>query len=388
MQRRPTWSAGRCADTLIGLTPGDLDIAVVGDAPRFAIALAHHGGGVMRSVSQFGTAKVTFPAGSIDLATARTETYVEPGALPAVEASGIVDDLSRRDFTINSMAVDISPSNWGELLDPHGGFSDTARRRIGVLHSDSFRDDPTRIFRALRYQARLDFNLDPGTLTLMKTGLVLHGTGQRREGEKRTGKDPQRPAWRGHSGRRRGTRCTGRDRHFVQGEPFSALQTMRDNPGRDSLFYLALATASLTENEALSLVNRLEPPQEWREIILSSPRYRGMSSILKNDNLSPSEVVSVLDEFPLPLLEAQRAMTGSTYQRERLDQYLEILRHVKPEITGADLLGAGIPQGPEIGIMLDEVLRARMDGQVSTREEELEFVGRRMMSPARHLLNR
>ena len=159
---------GSVRDSLLGLTPGDLDVAIVGDAPRFAVALVHHGGGKVKSVSQFGTARVTIPAGSFDLATARTETYEEPGALPAVEASGIVDDLSRRDFTINSMAVDISPSNWGELLDPQGGFSDTARRRIRVLHADSFRDDPTRIFRAIRYQVRLDFNLDPGTLTLMK----------------------------------------------------------------------------------------------------------------------------------------------------------------------------------------------------------------------------
>ena len=113
-----------------------------------------------------------------------------------------------------------------------------------------------------------------------------------------------------------------------------------------------------------------------------------MSSILKNENLSPSEVVSVLGEFPLPLLEAQRALTVSRYQKARLDQYLGILRHVRPEINGNDLLGAGVPKGPEVGIMLDEVLRARMDGIVSTKEEELEFVGRRLLSPARHLLNR
>ena len=113
-----------------------------------------------------------------------------------------------------------------------------------------------------------------------------------------------------------------------------------------------------------------------------------MSSILRNENLSPSEVVAVLGEFPLPLLEAQRALTGSTYQKSRLDQYLGTLRHVRPEITGVDLLGAGVPQGPEIGIMLDEVLRARMDGRVKTKEEELAFVDRRMLSPARHLLNR
>ena len=378
---------GSVRDALLGLTPGDLDIAIVGDAPRFAVALVHHGGGVVKSVSQFGTARVTIPAGSLDLATARTETYDEPGALPTVEASGIVDDLSRRDFTINSMAVDISPSNWGELLDPHGGFSDTARRRIKILHSDSFRDDPTRIFRAIRYQVRLDFNLDPGTLTLMKRDWTYmeRVSAARVRGElEKVLNDPLGAD----------ILAAAEEHDVLAGIDISfrvsraALETMRKNPGRDSLFYLALATASLTENEALSLVNRLEPPQEWREIILSSPRYRGMSSILKNDNLSPSEVVSVLGEFPLALLEAQRALTGSTYQRERLDQYLGILRHVKPEITGEDLLEAGVPQGPEIGIMLDEVLRARMDGMVSTKAEELEFVGRRMLSPARHLLNR
>ena len=113
-----------------------------------------------------------------------------------------------------------------------------------------------------------------------------------------------------------------------------------------------------------------------------------MSSILKNPDLSPSEVVSVLGEFPLPLLEAQRVLTGSRYQKVRLDQYLETLRHVRPEVTGDDLLAAGVPQGPEIGIMLAEVLNARMDGLVTTKEEELELVGRRLISPARHLLNR
>ena len=378
---------GSVRDTLVGLTPGDPDVAIVGDAPKFAMALVHHAGGVVKSVSQFGTARVVIPAGSFDLATARTETYEEPGALPNVEASGIVDDLSRRDFTINSMAVDISPSNWGELLDPHSGFSDTARRRIKVLHSDSFQDDPTRIFRAIRYQVRLDFNLDPGTLTLMKRdwSYMDRVSAARVRGElEKILIDPERAD----------ILAAAEDHDVLAGIDISfrvsrtALQTMRENPDRNVLFYLALSTASLTENEARSLVSRLEPPQEWRDIILSSPRYRGMSSILKNPNLSPSEVVSVLGEFPLPLLEAQREMTGSRYQQVRLDQYLETLRHVRPEVTGDDLLAAGVPQGPEVGIMLAEVLDARMDGLVSTKEEELEFVGRRLMSPTRHLLNR
>ena len=378
---------GSVRDALLGLTPGDMDLSIVGDAPQFAATFADKGGGVVEAVSQFGTARVGLPAGRFDLAMSRTETYATPGALPTVKSSGIQEDLSRRDFTINAMAVDLSPSNWGDLVDPHGGFSDTARRRIQILHSDSFRDDPTRIFRAIRYEQRLGFNLDPGALSLMKRDWdymdLISAARVRGELEKILG-DPLRAD----------ILAAAEDRDVLAGIDISfrvsraALQAMRRNPDRDILFYLALATASLTENEALSLVTRLEPPQEWREIILSSPRYRGMSSILRNENLSPSEVVSVLGEFPLPLLEAQRALTGSTNQKSRLDQYLGILRHVRPEITGADLLGAGVPQGPEIGIMLDEVLRARMDGRVKTKEEEMAFVDRRMLSPARHLLNR
>ena len=378
---------GSVRDALLGLTPGDMDLSVVGDAPQFAVSFADKGGGVVEAVSQFGTARVGLPAGRFDLAMSRTETYATPGALPTVKSSGIQEDLSRRDFTINAMAVDLSPSNWGDLVDPHGGFSDTARRRIQILHPGSFRDDPTRIFRAIRYEQRLGFNLDPGALSLMKRDWdymdLISAARVRGELEKILG-DPLRAD----------ILAAAEDRDVLAGIDISfrvsraALQAMRRNPDRDILFYLALATASLTENEALSLVTRLEPPQEWREIILSSPRYRGMSSILRNENLSPSEVVSVLGEFPLPLLEAQRALTGSTNQKSRLDQYLGILRHVRPEITGADLLGAGVPQGPEIGIMLDEVLRARMDGRVKTKAEEMAFVDRRMLSPARHLLNR
>ena len=378
---------GSVRDALLGLTPGDMDLSIVGDAPQFAASFADKGGGVVEAVSQFGTARVGLPAGRFDLAMSRTETYATPGALPTVKSSGIQEDLSRRDFTINAMAVDLSPSNWGDLVDPHGGFSDTARRRIQILHPGSFRDDPTRIFRAIRYEQRLGFNLDPGALSLMKRDWdymdLISAARVRGELEKILG-DPLRAD----------ILAAAEDRDVLAGIDISfrvsraALQAMRRNPDRDILFYLAIATASLTENEALSLVTRLEPPQEWREIILSSPRYRGMSSILRNDNLSPSEVVAVLGEFPLPLLKAQRELTGSTNQKSRLDQYLGILRHVRPEITGADLLGAGVPQGPEIGIMLDEVLRARMDGRVKTKEEEMAFVDRRMLSPARHLLNR
>ena len=376
---------GSVRDALLGRTPVDPDISVVGDAPAFAASFAEKGGGEVEAVSQFGTARVALPGGRFDLAMCRTETYAEPGALPTVTSAGILEDLSRRDFTINAMAVDLSPSNWGELMDLHGGFSDAARSRIQVLHNASFKDDPTRIFRAIRYEVRLGFKLDPGALLLMRRDWQYMDriSPARVRGElEKILSDPSRAD----------ILATAEERGVLAAIDISfrvsrgALRAMRQHPDRDVLFYLALATASLTENEVRALVTRLEPPQEWREIILSAPRYRGMSSILRNSTLSPSEVVAVLGEFPLPLLEAQRALTGSLYQQAKLDQYLGILRHVKPEITGDDLLEAGIPQGPEIGFILDEVSRARVDGKVTTKEEELAFVGQRMTSRARRSL--
>src|SRR5215211_5091163 len=157
----PTYLVGGAVrDLLRGADAVDLDLAVEGDARSAARALAERLGGSAREHERFGTATVRAPDLTFDLATTRTETYDEPGALPRVAAATLADDLRRRDFTINAMAVALAGDDLGHLCDPHGGFADLDAGVVRILHSGSFLDDPTRLLRAVRYETRLGFQMD------------------------------------------------------------------------------------------------------------------------------------------------------------------------------------------------------------------------------------
>ena len=151
---------GAVRDLLRGATAVDLDLAVESDARAVARALAERLGGAAREHERFGTATVRADTLSFDLATTRTETYDEPGALPRVEAASLADDLKRRDFTVNAMAVALAGDDLGHLYDPHGGLADLRGGVVRILHAGSFLDDPTRLLRAVRYETRLGFEMD------------------------------------------------------------------------------------------------------------------------------------------------------------------------------------------------------------------------------------
>jgi tRNA nucleotidyltransferase (CCA-adding enzyme) len=166
---------GPVRDLMLKIPNVDLDITVVGNAIRLADSFADlYQGSKVTRFPAFKTATVLLPDGSlVDFATARKETYVRGGAFPAVKASGIKDDLFRRDFTVNAMAIAISPAAWGKVLDPFKGRVDLVARRIRVLHEKSFLDDPTRILRAARFKARLGFRIEAKTLKLLKSAIKI-----------------------------------------------------------------------------------------------------------------------------------------------------------------------------------------------------------------------
>ncbi|MBF0618989.1 MAG: CCA tRNA nucleotidyltransferase [Candidatus Omnitrophica bacterium] len=154
---------GVVRDLLLGVPSLDLDIVIEGDAIAFARMLAG-GRAKVLTHERFGTAVVTFPDGfAIDCVTARREVYAKPGALPDVTPGTIQDDLFRRDFTVNALAVSLNAKDLGTLVDEHGGVADLKKKNIRVLHAKSFQDDPTRIVRAARYAARFGFRLEPKT---------------------------------------------------------------------------------------------------------------------------------------------------------------------------------------------------------------------------------
>src|SRR5437867_9476175 len=160
---------GLVRDLLLGYTNLDVDITVEGDGMIFARHLADRYGAGLMIFDRFATALVVFPDGfKLDVATARRESYARPTALPTVKPSSIKDDLYRRYFTINTLAIRLNASRFGELVDSYGGQRDLERKVIRVLHDRSFEDDPTRVFRAIRFEQRFGFHIEEHTLTLLK----------------------------------------------------------------------------------------------------------------------------------------------------------------------------------------------------------------------------
>jgi len=166
---------GPVRDLILEFSNVDLDITVEGNCLRLAdsFAAGHRNARVTRYPA-FKTATVHLPDGClVDFATARQEIYARKGAYPAVKPSGIKDDLLRRDFTINAMAIAINPDTWGKLMDPFGGRADLRLERLRVLHEKSFLDDPTRILRAARFKARFGFRMEANSLKLLKSAIKI-----------------------------------------------------------------------------------------------------------------------------------------------------------------------------------------------------------------------
>ena len=165
---------GFVRDLLLGIPNLDLDMVVEGDGIRFAKALAQRYRARVATHGRFGTATITLADGqTLDVAMARTESYEAPGALPTVRRSSIKEDLRRRDFTINTLAIRLNADNPGELVDLYGGLRDLQNKTIRVLHGLSFIDDPTRVFRAIRFEQRLGFQLDQNTDVLITEAVKM-----------------------------------------------------------------------------------------------------------------------------------------------------------------------------------------------------------------------
>jgi len=163
---------GPVRDKLLGMPNYDLDFVVEGDGIKFAEVLNKKLNGKLITYKAFGTATIDLKGKRIDIVTARKETYKRPAAYPTVKPGKIKDDLFRRDFTINAMALAIDKKGFGKLVDFYGGQKDLTKGVIRVLHDKSFMDDPTRIFRAVRFSVRFGFKIDPHTKRLMKEAVM------------------------------------------------------------------------------------------------------------------------------------------------------------------------------------------------------------------------
>jgi len=379
---------GVVRDLILDRSPGDIDLSVVGDAKTFAQELASRLGAFSPVESQFLTYKInatesSIPAvGFIDVINARSETYAGPAELPDITPSGIEDDLRRRDFTINSMAISLSASDWGTLVDPMKGFADTMRKRIRVHTDSSFVLDPTRMFRTVRYAVRLGFTIDAHAIELIGASLKnidrLSGARVRHEFELILG-EPKRVEILQQceelgllgaisSGLRIGSKALQVLESQAEDETIST----------DLSDLLAIVTFGLSEEEAQQTVKRIDGPAAWGESITGNAELSKHVALLDQDGLLPSEITDLLGPIPLASIRAYIAVGPPLPRKGRMTEYIDKIGFVKPELTGDDLLEIGIPQGPVIGELIEVVRRAKLDGQVKSKQEELELAKSRL----------
>jgi tRNA nucleotidyltransferase (CCA-adding enzyme) len=370
----PTYLVGGAVrDLLRGADAVDLDLAVEGDARSVGRTLADRLGGVVREHERFRTATVRAPELVFDLATTRTESYDEPGALPRVEAATLDEDLRRRDFTINAMAVALFGDQLGHLYDPYGGLGDLDAGIVRILHSGSFFDDPTRLLRAVRYETRLGFHMDEDSERATRVAVAedalstvsgarvrdelmdllaeheapaaverLRELGLDRALHPALEPDPELVA-----SASLGAAAIGADRGIASLAALVAGDIARLDP------WVAGLQLDARERDAVARAARVAPHivQELRE----------------REHV-PSELRDLLGDEPPEALALALALGAPS---EPILRWATDLSGVRLEIGGADLLAAGIPEGPAVGRALDETLRRKLDGLVRGRDDEL-----------------
>ncbi len=365
---------GAVRDLLLGRGNLDMDVVVEGDANALAKKAQSAMGGDVLSHSRFGTAKYTLGTLSLDLATSRTEIYYKPGVLPTVRPAPIKDDLARRDFSINAMALSLHPRNLGELLDPFNGKADLANRVVRVLHDKSFIDDATRILRGIRHEQRLTFAFDQNTIALVRRDIPMldsiSGDRVRHEVERwfmepKVAKILDRAQELGvlHA--------------IYPGFPWSqplrqqflkAQQKAQGIP--DPRVYLAILAFSMPQEACTGLMRRLSMAGAWTKVIEDASKLRERLPDLQKDKLSPSHIYRTLqglNEFSLKgcLVACSDAGVNATIQH-----YLEELRHLTPWLNGSDLQRLGVPRGPYMGEIMGRLLEMRLDGKTKSASDE------------------
>ncbi|HYM15621.1 MAG TPA: hypothetical protein VEZ14_08680 [Dehalococcoidia bacterium] len=369
----PIYAAGGVPrDLLLGRAFADIDLVVEADDAAALLRAAVPGGRVTAH-ARFGTASTSTPGTRIDIAGARSETYARPGALPRTRSGSIEDDLRRRDFSINALALRLNRAP--ALLDPCGGMRDLRERRIRVLHERSFADDPTRIFRALRYAARLDFALDAETARLLRESVIhipaLSGDRVRRElelilTEETAGRAMEACQATGvlrmtHPALRWDTRCSA---------------ALASGGGATVVRGCALLAAGASAADAEAIVARLRLTRQEAAAVRAMPALASLSPALRRPAVKPSGVAMLLDRFPAAAVAAFSGVARDGVARGLALRYLGEWRQVKPALSGRDLQELGVPAGPQIKRGLQLIRAARLDGWASDRNDERALAAR------------
>ncbi len=392
---------GVVRDLLLRRDNWDLDLTVEGDGMSFAKAVADHYHAGLALFEKFATARLVFPDGrKLDVTSARCESYIEPAALPDVAPASIEEDLYRRDFTINAMAIPINGPSRGCLLDPYGGWRDLKTKTIRALHEKSFVDDPTRIFRAVRFKQRFGFSLERKTARWLRlaaeTDQIARLSGPRLCNEilLLLGEpDPVRAVkilarlklLRFLHPRLRFDRMASR----VMGNVPRAVRWWMPQGKKHVISVQVMMLMALLMSAEPAVVGRvierlsLSKEQAGKVRWAGEPIRTARAQLQATRAMKPSEIHRLLIEMPNEALILMLADTmagkdrsAASRVRPRLSLFMSRLRDCRPLLRGEDLLRGGMQPGPQVGTMLNALLVAKLNGVVRTKRDEVRLVRR------------
>lgn len=389
---------GFVRDLLLGVENYDIDIVVEGNAIEFARSLLKVWGGRVITHSRFQTAILVtrWPAHlhldkktlRLDIATARTEYYEFPAALPKVELSSLKEDLYRRDFTINSMAISLNRDSFGVLIDFFGGREDLAAGKIKVLHNLSFVEDPTRIFRAVRFEQRYNFKINKQAEHLIKTAISLDMfekvAGERLREEIIYILNEEEPL----KGIKRMVQLhelrfihpkikwsVSLERFFKKTKrEIKWLKKIKAEKIDSWLIYFMAMLIDLTYEESLEVTNRFALSNTHKMKILSFKKNANVvTKTLRQRRLLPSQIYNILQGKSFEEIILFAAISDSLLFHRRVEDYIKIYSQIQPYLSGEDLKKMGLKPSPRLGKILRALLSAKINGGLKSKKDEVNF---------------
>ncbi|MFW5867136.1 MAG: CCA tRNA nucleotidyltransferase [Armatimonadota bacterium] len=362
---------GPVRDLLLERPSPDLDIALEGPVQKISEALARRLEARVRKTTEFMTSTLLLEDGrELDIARTRTESYPEPGALPVVKPATLAEDLCRRDFSVNAMAMSLDPRRFGELVDPHGGREDLARRQLRVLHESSYEDDPTRMLRAARFLLRLDFALETRTATLLDSAVrerraaSVSGARLRNELECIFREAPARGlGMLQELGLLEGIGLAPASPAAC--EAARLLPRAARKLGVDLAEFAPIGCclgvyAGLSDEGAAELAVRLMLDASARDAVMQAAALIGRPPVVLSEAAADSELFFALRGVRQASAVALWTVLDEA-ARGRLERYWRELRGVCSDVRGSDLIAAGRDPGPGFAKALDAALRAKLD---------------------------
>lgn len=382
---------GFVRDLLLRVENFDVDIVVEADAIKFARQLAKRVKGSLVMHRKFGTATVVMPDKfKIDVATARWEFYRHPAALPEVEFASLRDDLYRRDFTINAMAIRLNRKGLGTLIDFFDAQEDLKKKLIRVLHDQSFIDDPTRIFRAVRFEQRYNFSIEKRTENLIKRAVSLRMFNKTEKQRLRNElilllkeSVPLKAVLR---------MAEFQELRFIHPEValndktiklFAAVTRTIEYFRKEFshkrnidtwLLYFFPLLEHLSYKQVQDVCNKFVFTRgDTLRILAAKKLSPGILKKLNSKRMNPSQIYRLLKplSYEIILFVMSRAKTERV--KKRINSFFKDYDKAKIRLGGSELKGLGISPGPRFKRILDKVLYARIDGKLKSKAEELEF---------------